>query len=112
MMHYHMHMIKNNMDINYCKMIEHYGFLKQVDVSVNLLTFTNNPRFRNVVGSVTVVQINQSILRGSKNELMLRKAQGIYYFNRFNEKLSKYLKFSQSVAGAGIASITKFEQHK
>ncbi len=83
-------------------MIKYYGFLKQFDVSVNIF------RFKDVVGVVTVTQ---PVLKVLKKELLLHKAQGIYYFNRFNEELNSYRKFSQLLVGAGSASKTNFEQH-
>lgn len=83
-------------------MINYYGFLKQFDVTVNIF------RFKDVVGVVTVTQ---PVLKVLKKELLLCKAQGIYYFNRFNEELNSYRKFYQLIVGAGSASKTNFEQH-
>ncbi|SOD12465.1 hypothetical protein SAMN06297358_0683 [Pedobacter xixiisoli] len=67
-------------------MLKHHGFLKTVNVSTkqfsSFLNFHQKSTLEKLAGLFRI-----RFLEFLKNELILHKEKGIYYFNRFNEAL-------------------------
>ncbi len=102
------------MNINHCIMLKHHGFLKAAYVASRriLLSSLKFDELSTLKRSISLYRT--TFLEFLKNELILYKEQGIYYFKRFNEGISIFGNISQpkeKVVHVHILNtITKFEK--
>jgi hypothetical protein len=101
------------MNINHCMMLKYYGFLDCNDVTLSgiLSSFAKVDETHSLVGTRILNENKGILLNLVKSKLMLCKKQGIYYFNRFNERLTNCLETSQLMNDIGIATKINFENN-